>query len=244
MSGVGETKTEVRPGLPRAIEGLPCEQRILWATVRLVAEKGFESVTVFDVTERADVSRAAFYELFESKDECLFAAYEKVLDALVAYVARAFEGDGPWPLRIRRAMQACLEACSAEPEVARMTTVDAPAARPEAQRRYRSALERFVPLFIEGREYAAECRPPTARPGANGGRRSRDDHLRRGRRRQGRGAARPGFRTSSSACWPPTSGPRRPPPRSDAPNGISLRGPPGEPAHARRPRRRRPGRAG
>ena len=54
-------------------------------------------------------------------------------------------------------MQACLEACSAEPEVARMTTLDAPAARPEAQRRYRSALERFVPLFIEGREYAANA---------------------------------------------------------------------------------------
>ena len=157
MSAVGETNTEVRPGLPRALEGMSNEQRIVWATVRLVAEKGFESVTVFDVTERADVSRGAFYELFDSKDECLFAAYEKVLDALVAYVARAFEGDGPWPLRIRRAMQACLEACSAEPEVARMTTVDAPAARPEAQRRYRNALERFVPLFIEGREYAADA---------------------------------------------------------------------------------------
>ena len=156
MSAVGETETEVRPGLPRAIEGLADEQRILWATVRLVAEKGFESVTVSDVIERAGVSRCAFYELFESKDECLFAAYEKVLDVLVDYVARAFEGDGPWPLRIRRAMEACLEACSAEPEVARMTTVDVPAARPEAQRRYRDALQRFVPLFIEGREYAAD----------------------------------------------------------------------------------------
>jgi AcrR family transcriptional regulator len=155
MSGLGETNIEARPGLPRAIEGLSCEQRILWATVRLVAEKGFESVTVFDVTDRADVSRADFYELFESKDECLFAAYEKVLDVLVDYVARAYEGDGPWPLKMRRAMRACLEACSAEPEVARMTTLDVPAARPEAQRRYRNALERFVPLFIEGREYAA-----------------------------------------------------------------------------------------
>jgi AcrR family transcriptional regulator len=157
MSGIGETNTDVRPGLPRAIEGLSCERRILWATVRLVAEKGFDSVTVFDVTSRAEVSRADFYELFESKDECLFAAYEKVLDALVDYVARAFEGDGPWPVRIRRAMQACLEACSAEPEVARMTTLDAPATRPEAQRRYRNALERLVPLFIEGREYAANA---------------------------------------------------------------------------------------
>jgi AcrR family transcriptional regulator len=157
MSGSGDTNIEARPGLPRATEGLSCEQRILWATVRLVAEKGFDSVTIFDVTNRADVSRADFYELFESKDECLFAAYEKVLDALVAYVARAYEGDGPWPQRIRRAMQACLEACSAEPEVARMTTLDAPGARPEAQHRYRDALERFVPLFVDGREYAADA---------------------------------------------------------------------------------------
>lgn len=157
MSGIGESNMDVRPGLPHAVEGLPSEQRILWATVRLVAEKGFDSVTVFDVTERADVSRADFYELFESKDECLFAAYEKVLDALVAYVARAFEGDGPWPSRIRRAMQACLEACSAEPEVARMTTLEVPAARPEGQRRYRNALARFVPLFYEGREYASNA---------------------------------------------------------------------------------------
>lgn len=156
MSAVGETKTDVRPGLPRALGGMSNERRIVWATVRLAAEKGFDSVTVFEVIERAGVSRAGFYELFESKDECLFAAYEKVLDALVAYVAGAFEGDGPWPLRIRRAMQACLEACSAEPEVARMTTVDVTAARPEARRRYRHALERFVPFFVEGREYVED----------------------------------------------------------------------------------------
>ena len=57
MSGT-DANTEARPGLPREIEGLSCEQRILWATVRLVAEKGFDSVTVFDVTtgERAHVS--------------------------------------------------------------------------------------------------------------------------------------------------------------------------------------------
>lgn len=153
MSGIGEIK--IHPGLPRDIAGLSCEQRILWSAVRLATEKGFDSVTVFDVISRAEVTRPAFYQLFESKDECLFAAYEKVLDSLVAYVARAYETDAPWPARIRHAMQACLEACASEPEVVRMTTLDAPAARPEAQRRYRQALERLEPLFVEGREYAA-----------------------------------------------------------------------------------------
>jgi AcrR family transcriptional regulator len=140
-------------GLPRAIEGLRPEERILWATVRLASEKGFESVRLFDVMERADVSRATFYELFESKEECLFAAYERVLEVLVAYVARAFEGTEPWPVKIKRALEACLEACSAEPEVTRMAAVEVPATRAEAQRRYCDALQRFLPLLIEGREY-------------------------------------------------------------------------------------------
>jgi AcrR family transcriptional regulator len=140
-------------GLPRAMEGLQPEERILWATVRLASEKGFDSVRVFDVIERAEVSRANFYELFDSRDECLFAAYERVLDVLFSYVARAYEGDQPWPVKMRRALGACLEACSAEPEVTKMTAVEVPAARPEAQRRYCDALRRFFPLLIEGREY-------------------------------------------------------------------------------------------
>ena len=154
MSTVSEISGHRRAGLPRTVEGLDNEERILWASVRLVSEKGFDSVTLFEVLDRADLSRAAFYRLFESMEECLFAAYERVLDAIVSHVARAYEGDGPWPLKVRRALRACLEACSAEPEVARMTTVDVPAAKPEAQRRLRDALDRFVPLFDEGREYA------------------------------------------------------------------------------------------
>jgi AcrR family transcriptional regulator len=161
ISEVGTADPNVQAGLPCAIGGLPEQDRILWSMVRAVAEEGFESVSVTDVVRRADVPRAAFYEVYECERECLLAAYEKVIDALVAYVGRAFEGDGPWPLKMRRALGACLEACSAEPEVARMTTVEVPATEPEAQRRYRGALTRFRPLFSEGRKYAGpEILPP------------------------------------------------------------------------------------
>jgi AcrR family transcriptional regulator len=153
-SPVGTTDTEVRVGLPEALEGLSRRERILWSMVREVAEKGFDSVSVADVVERARVSRAAFYQLFENERECLFAAYERVIDALVAHVTRAFEGRGTWPLKIRRALGALLEAYSAEPAVVRMATVDVPASEPEARRRYQQGLERLRPLFSEGRKYA------------------------------------------------------------------------------------------
>lgn len=161
---------ELRPAMPRAVEGLPPRERILWSMVRVVAERGFESVTVADVVERASVSRDTFYKLFRNKKECLLAAHGRVIDGLVAHVSRAAEGGGPWPLKIRRGLAACLEAFSAEPEVARVATVEVPAAGPEAQRRYRGALERLRPLFREGREYAqSDTLPPDTELMAVGG---------------------------------------------------------------------------
>jgi AcrR family transcriptional regulator len=145
---------EVRAGLPRALDGLSRQEQILWSMVRAAAEQGFDSVTVADVVKRAGVSSAAFYELFEDEKECLFAAYERVIDALIAHVNRAFGRRGSWPVKIRRALGALLDAYAAEPEVARMATVEVPAAAPGARRRYRSALERFIPLFREGRGYS------------------------------------------------------------------------------------------
>ena len=53
--------------------------------VRAVAERGFESVTVADVVERASVSRDTFCELFKDKKECLLAAHARVIDGLVAH---------------------------------------------------------------------------------------------------------------------------------------------------------------
>jgi AcrR family transcriptional regulator len=144
---------EVEAGLPRELEGLSLRERILWSMVREVAERGCESVTVDDVVERADVPRPSFYELFENERECLFAAYERVIDAIVSHVTRAFQRRGSWPLKIRSALGALLEAYAAEPEVTRMAVVEVPAAEPDAHRRYRGGLERFLPLFGEGRGY-------------------------------------------------------------------------------------------
>jgi AcrR family transcriptional regulator len=157
MEKVSTASVARKAGLPRDVEGLPREDRIIWSMVRAVAEKGRESVTVSEIVRRAGVPRVAFYELFENVDDCLFASYERVIDALYSYVRRAYEGDGPWPLRLRRALHALLEAFSAEPEVARMATIEVPATQPEAQRRYRDAMDRFVPLFREGRVYAGRA---------------------------------------------------------------------------------------
>jgi AcrR family transcriptional regulator len=150
-----ESGTTTRdPGLPRNVEGLSQRDRLLWSMVRVIAEKGYDGITLADVVARAGVSRTTFYAEFANKDECLFAAYDRVIDELVAYVTDAFNSERDWPERIRDGLDALLRALAAEPEVAQMAVVEVPAAGPHAHQRYRDAVERFLPLLEEGREFS------------------------------------------------------------------------------------------
>jgi AcrR family transcriptional regulator len=141
------------PALPRDVRGLPQRERLLWSMVRMVAEKGYERVTIADVVAYAGVSRSSFYAEWDNKDECVFDAYDRVVEALVGYVADAFASATAWADQIRLGLDALLRAFAAEPAVARMATVEVPSAGPEAQRRYREAMESFLPFFRLGRTY-------------------------------------------------------------------------------------------
>jgi AcrR family transcriptional regulator len=142
------------PGLPQDVEGLSQRDRLLWSMVREMAEQGYDALTLADVVARAGVSKSTFYDEFANKDECLFAAYDRVIDELVRYVEEAYAGDRSWPERVRDGLDALLRALAAEPEVAQMAVVAFPAAGPEAHQRYRDALERFLPFFQEGRAFS------------------------------------------------------------------------------------------
>lgn len=150
-----ESGTTTRdPGLPRNVEGLSQRDRLLWSMVRVVAEKGYDGITVADVVTRAASSRTTFYEEFTNTDECLFAAYDRVIDELVAYVSDAFDSGRDWPERIRDGLDALLRALAAEPEVAQMAVIEVPTSGARGHRRYRRAVERFLPFLEEGREFA------------------------------------------------------------------------------------------
>ena len=165
-----------------------------------------------------------------------------MIDGLVAHVSRAFEGAGPWPLKIRRGLAACLEAFSAEPEVARVATVEVPAAGPEAQRHYRGALERLRPLFKEGREYAkSDTLPPDTELMAVGGAEAVILEEVAAGRTEELPACSP---TSSSRSWCRTSARRPRRPRGGEPEGLRTAATPLRPGRARRPLPLGPGRAG
>ena len=52
--------------------------------MELIVEKGYESITVQDITDRANVARTTFYLHFNDKEELLFTSMQKIYDGLVS----------------------------------------------------------------------------------------------------------------------------------------------------------------
>ncbi|MFL5902151.1 MAG: TetR/AcrR family transcriptional regulator [Solirubrobacterales bacterium] len=143
-----------RHRLPPEVIARSQHDRLLDAAVNVVAEKGYGATTVADLTKEAGVSRTTFYEHFDDKEACFLAAYDTAADVLARRIAAAFETQEAWPDRVRAGLAALLESLAGEPQIARMALVDVGSAGPQAQRRYRAALQRMTPFFEEGRDFA------------------------------------------------------------------------------------------
>jgi AcrR family transcriptional regulator len=108
------------PELEPLLSERPQRAKLLDAMVRVVAEKGYEAATVADAVRLARVSRGTFYELFESKEACLAAAYRLGNDVLAARVSQAIQGAEDWREELRLGLRAYLRTFDEEPLFARV----------------------------------------------------------------------------------------------------------------------------
>jgi AcrR family transcriptional regulator len=60
--------------------------QLMQAAISLILEKGYDAVTVEDITERADLGRGTFYVHFENKEQLVWKAIQQGFDALNADV--------------------------------------------------------------------------------------------------------------------------------------------------------------
>ncbi|MBN2085749.1 MAG: TetR/AcrR family transcriptional regulator [Anaerolineales bacterium] len=74
---------------------LQTRKQIIEAVVQLVLEKGYEGVTIQDITDRADLGRGTFYIHFKDKEEAVWSAIEDGLHATEADAHRQFPGGIP-----------------------------------------------------------------------------------------------------------------------------------------------------
>jgi AcrR family transcriptional regulator len=115
------------PSRRRQAERTEATRGALIAAAReLFAERGFAGVGTEEIVRRAGVTRGALYHHFSGKEDLFRAVYEQVERELAERIAAGAVGD-PDPVHALRAGTATfLDACL-DPEVQRISLLDAPA---------------------------------------------------------------------------------------------------------------------
>ncbi|MFI4990936.1 MAG: TetR/AcrR family transcriptional regulator [Solirubrobacterales bacterium] len=116
--------------------------RLLQAIVAIAAESGYPAARVGDVSARAGVSRATFYELFENKEACFLAAHVELARRMSDVVAAAI-ADGDAAQAINSAFAAMIDFAQQDPSGFAFLTHEAMLAGPAALRERDDLLTRL-----------------------------------------------------------------------------------------------------
>jgi AcrR family transcriptional regulator len=124
--------------------------------IELVAEYGYEAVTVSEVVRRARVSPRSLYEHFGDKDECFLATYDAIALRSARRVATAHGGERDWRRRLGLALGAWTSGIACEPKMARLALIEAFAGGPAALQRMRHAEEMFEVMVTQSFAHAPD----------------------------------------------------------------------------------------
>ncbi len=135
----------------------PTRQRLLDATVELLAEGGYAAATVNALTSRAGVAAGTLYRHFESKEELFAEVFRTLSGREVDAMAEAGSGDAPALDRLENAIEAFARRALAQPRVAWALLAEPVDAlvdeeRLEYRRRYRDLVVRLLEQGIASRE--------------------------------------------------------------------------------------------
>jgi AcrR family transcriptional regulator len=148
-----------RHGFTREQVAAHQRERIVAGLAEAVAERGYNAVTITQIAKSARVSKRAFYEQFESKEECFLAAFEIVVFHLRELIEDEIEPIPDWPHRVVDGLRALLDFLAADPALARLCLVDSITAGPAVAERFREQIDVFVPLLKPGRAERDNPRP-------------------------------------------------------------------------------------
>ncbi|HKB51393.1 MAG TPA: TetR/AcrR family transcriptional regulator [Solirubrobacterales bacterium] len=161
------TKSAAPKRLPRGRHALAPEEvlrdqreRLLAAVPAVVAEHGYEAMSVADIVKAAAVSRNAFYKNFSDKQECFAMAHDAGHERLFEVLAQPCDAEATIEERVEDSLTAGLGALASEPDVARLLFVEAPSAGEEIALRYHQWLQRYGTLL----RLAAPDLPPHSIP--------------------------------------------------------------------------------
>lgn len=147
-------KQRKKRSLPRGPYALPPEvvakdqrERLLAALPEAIAEHGYEATTVSHIVGIAGVARGAFYKQFVDKRDCFAAAHEAAHERLLGVLTFPCYARAELAERVEGSLGAGLAFLASEPELARLLTVEAPAAGPEIAKRHYKWMKSYGALL-------------------------------------------------------------------------------------------------
>ena len=141
-----------RHGLAPDVVAAHQRERLFEATVELVAKRGYRNTSVDQIVKAARVGYVAFYDLFEGKEDCFLAAFDRIVEEASEAAAEAVAGETEWTRQVTAALGCLLDLAVSEPKRARIALVEVQAAGPAGHARYEEIVERAVPLLRQGRQ--------------------------------------------------------------------------------------------
>jgi AcrR family transcriptional regulator len=148
-----------RHGLTREQVALNQRERLISGLAEAVAEHGYNAVTIAHITKAAKVSRRAFYENFENKEECFLAAFAIIVTHVNGLIAEALREAEDWPHEVIAVLRTALDFFSEEPDLAKLCFVESQGAGPAVSERFRTEIYGFIPVLEKGREVRESDRP-------------------------------------------------------------------------------------
>jgi AcrR family transcriptional regulator len=190
-ASVGAPETaygKLAPGPGMAADEVAAHQcvRIHLAMVNIVAERGYSAVKVRELVEAAGVSTRAFYEHFESKEDCFLRTYETLTRRAARRIIASQAGERDWRKRSRLIFDEFLRGLESQPHAARFALIEAYEAGPAALEQARRSERTFEAMLGESlaRAPGGIVVPPLVMEGMAGG----ISHVARARLRVGREA--------------------------------------------------------
>jgi AcrR family transcriptional regulator len=153
MALVADSLVASHPEIAPLLSDRPQRARLLEAMVQAVAEKGYEAATVADAVRLARVSRGTFYELFDSKESCLLAAYRTGCEVLEERIRVAIRDAHDWRDELRLGIRAYLQTLEQDLVFARVYLLEAQVVWSERE----AVLRRFASRY--GKTFAKSGRP-------------------------------------------------------------------------------------
>jgi AcrR family transcriptional regulator len=144
------------PGRPRISEAEVQQNqrlRIMFATARIAAERGYGATTINEIVKRAHLDVRTFYSLFSEKQEALMAAHELGFQELMSVTAFSFFAGASWPERSWEAVRALTQFLEANPTLATVGFVEIYAAGSGAAQRVEDRHLAFTVFLQEGLQY-------------------------------------------------------------------------------------------